>query len=261
MIIVNCIVEENSPTQASIDTCANVNCISQKHIGELGITYHNENNSIKTPDTTYSTIGKVNLHIGFNDGEKHKSTPSEFIVVGPDWPGPDLILGGSWFRENGATLDICNSKLLLDDNFAIPFEKVDYISTLSDSQIRTMTDFPSPTYSPECITSLIFSDRKYLPERDLKNARNINNIWEREVNLEWSKRMNFLFGRIVQGNYTVKEYYSKLKECNLSKDYPEWLLKNLFFRELSPEDILKVRLDGLQALALDDIVERLSPEQ
>ncbi|GET60175.1 hypothetical protein GLOIN_2v1778881 [Rhizophagus irregularis DAOM 181602=DAOM 197198] len=101
---------------------------------------------------------------------------------------------------------------------------------------------------------------EYLPERDLKNARNINNIWEREVNLEWSKRMNFLFGRIVQGNYTVKEYYSKLKECNLSKDYPEWLFKNLFFRELSPEDILKVRLDGLQALALDDIVERLSPE-
>ncbi|RGB22272.1 hypothetical protein C1646_776375 [Rhizophagus diaphanus] len=67
--------------------------------------------------------------------------------------------------------------------------------------------------------------------------------------------------KIVQGNYTVKEYYSKLKECNLSKDYPEWLLKKLFFRGLSPEDILKVRLDGLQAFALDDIVERLSPEQ
>jgi uncharacterized membrane protein YjjP (DUF1212 family) len=110
---------------------------------------------------------------------------------------------------------------------------------------------------PELIPSI----SKYLPERDLKNARSINNIWEREVNLEWSKRMNFLFGRIVQGNYTVKEYYSKLKECNLSKDYPEWLLKNLFFRGLSAEDILKVRLDGLQALALDDIVERLSPEQ
>ncbi|CAG8522557.1 10922_t:CDS:2 [Ambispora gerdemannii] len=56
----------------------------------------------------------------------------------------------------------------------------------------------------------------------------------------------------------IEEYYSKLKECNLSKDYPEWLLKNLFFRGLSPEDILKVRLDGLQALALDDIVERLN---
>ncbi|PKC54721.1 hypothetical protein RhiirA1_476785 [Rhizophagus irregularis] len=110
---------------------------------------------------------------------------------------------------------------------------------------------------PEIISFIL----KYLPEQELKNSRSINNIWEREVNLEWSKRMNFLFGRIVQGNYTVKEYYSKLKECNLSKDYPEWLLKNLFFRELSPEDILKVRLDGLQALALDDIVERLSPEQ
>jgi hypothetical protein len=123
MVFVNCVIEENSPIQASIDTCADVNCISQKNISELGITYHSENNSIETPDAIYSTIGKVNLHIGFNDGEKHKSTPGEFIVVGPDWPGPELILGGPWFRENGATLDICNSKLLLDNNFAIPIKK------------------------------------------------------------------------------------------------------------------------------------------
>jgi len=128
MVFVDCVVEENIPIEATIDTSADVNCISQKHIGELGITYHNENNSIKTLDTTYSTIGKVNLHIGFNDSEKHKSTPSEFIVVGPDWPDyfPDLVLGGPWFRENGATLDICNSKLLLDDNFTIPFKEVKY---------------------------------------------------------------------------------------------------------------------------------------
>ena len=66
---------------------------------------------------------------------------------------------------------------------------------------------------------------KYLPQQELKHSRSINNIWEREANLEWRKRMEFLFGRIVQGNYTVKEYYSKLKECNLSKDYSEWLLK------------------------------------
>ncbi|CAB4427747.1 unnamed protein product [Rhizophagus irregularis] len=110
---------------------------------------------------------------------------------------------------------------------------------------------------PELIPSI----SKYLPERDLKNARNINNIWEREVNLEWSKRMNFLFGRIVQGNYTVKEYYSKLKECNLSKDYPEWLLKNLFLKGLSPENTFKVLLGELEVLVLDEIVERLSPEQ
>src|ERR1044072_414979 len=103
---------------------------------------------------------------------------------------------------------------------------------------------------PELIPSI----SKYLPERDLKNARSINNIWEREVNLEWSKRMNFLFGRIVQGNYTVKEYYSKLKECNLSKDYLEWLLKNLFLRGLLPENTFKVLLDGLEVLSLDEIV-------
>jgi hypothetical protein len=97
MVFVNCVVEENIPIEASINTSADVNCISQKHIGELGIAYHDENNSIKTPDATYSTIGKVDLHIGFNDGKEHKSTPGEFKVVGPDWPGPDLILGGPWF--------------------------------------------------------------------------------------------------------------------------------------------------------------------
>ena len=125
-MIMNCIVKGNIPVEASIDTSTDVNCISQKHIGELGITYHNESNSIETPDASYSTLGKVNLHIGFDDGEKHKNTPVEFIVLGPDWPDyyPDLVLGMPWFQENGATLDICNSKLLLDDNFAIPIKEV-----------------------------------------------------------------------------------------------------------------------------------------
>ena len=124
MIVVNYAVEKNIPIEASIDTCTDVNCISQKHIGELGITYPSESNSIVTPDASYSTLGNVNLHIGFNDSEKHKNISGEFVVLGPDWPGPDLILGMPWFRENGATLDICNSKLLLDDNFAIPFKEV-----------------------------------------------------------------------------------------------------------------------------------------
>ncbi|GES98531.1 hypothetical protein GLOIN_2v1882275 [Rhizophagus clarus] len=62
-------------------------------------------------------------------------------------------------------------------------------------------------------------------------------------------------------NIPSLEYYSKLKECNLSKDYPKWFFKNLFFKGLLPEDILKVCLYGLEALALDDIVEKLSPEQ
>jgi len=96
------------------------------NISELGITYYSESNRIVTPDTSYSTLGKVNLHIGFNDGKKHKSTPSEFIVVGPDWPDyfPDLVLKMLWFQENGVTLNICNSKILLDDNFAILIKEV-----------------------------------------------------------------------------------------------------------------------------------------
>ena len=96
MVFINCVVKEKISIEASIDTFTDVNCISQKYIGELGITYHSKSNKIVTPDTSYSTLGKVNLHISFNNGEKHKSTPSEFIVIRSDWPDyfPDLILGG-----------------------------------------------------------------------------------------------------------------------------------------------------------------------
>ena len=95
MMIVNCAVEENKPIRGVLDTDANMNGISYKYIFELGITYHSENNSIKTPDASYFTLGNINLHIGFNDGKKHKSISGEFIVLGPDWPDyfPDLILG------------------------------------------------------------------------------------------------------------------------------------------------------------------------
>ncbi len=126
MIVVNCAIEKNIPIKTAIDSGADINCISQKHIDELGITYHDKSNSIETSDASYSALEKVDLHISFNDGEKHKSTPGEFIVVGSDRPGPDLILGGSWFRESDATLNICDSKLLLDNNFMIPFKEVKY---------------------------------------------------------------------------------------------------------------------------------------
>jgi hypothetical protein len=106
---------------------------------------------------------------------------------------------------------------------------------------------------PELIPFIL----KYLSEQDLVNSCSINDIWKNETKLEWSKRIKFLLGLIVQGNYTVKEYYSKLKECNLSKEYPEELLKDLFLRGLSPENMFKVRMDGLLVLALDEIVERL----
>jgi hypothetical protein len=86
---------------------------------------------------------------------------------------------------------------------------------------------------------------KYLLERDLKNSCSINNIWKRKANLEWFKRLKFQMWGLFQGNYMVKEFYSKLKECNLSKDYPEWLLKNLFLRGLSPENTFKALMDGL----------------
>jgi hypothetical protein len=75
------------------------------------------------------------------------------------------------------------------------------------------------------------------------------------------QKNGFLFRNIVQGNYTIKKFYSKLKECNLSKDFPEELLKWLFFRGLSPENMFKVRMDGLLVLALDEIVKRSDNHQ
>src|SRR6266542_3902225 len=93
MIVVNCAVEKNIPIKAVIDLGTNMNGISHKYISELGITYHSENNSIKTSDVSYSTLGNINLHIGFNNGKKHKSISGEFIILGSDWPGLDLILG------------------------------------------------------------------------------------------------------------------------------------------------------------------------
>ncbi len=84
MMFVNCVVEENIPIEVLIDSGANMNSISHKYISELGITYHSENNSIETPDISYSILGNVNLHIGFNDGKKHKSISDKFIVFGSD---------------------------------------------------------------------------------------------------------------------------------------------------------------------------------
>jgi hypothetical protein len=126
MVFVNCVVKENIPIKASVDTSANVNCISHKHISESGIMYHSENNNIKTPITSYSMLEKINLHISFDDNEKRKSIPGEFIVLGPDWPDyyPDLTLGLPWLKENGAKFDMINSLLTIGDNFAIPFEDV-----------------------------------------------------------------------------------------------------------------------------------------
>src|SRR2546423_15501550 len=113
MMIVNCTVEENKPIRGVLDTGADMNGISHKYISELGITYHSGSNSIETPDASYSTLGNVNLHIGFNDDKKHKSQSGEFIVLGPDWPDhcPDLVLGNPWLQKNNATIDMCNSLL------------------------------------------------------------------------------------------------------------------------------------------------------
>ena len=113
---------------------------------------------------------------------------------------------------------------------------------------------------PELISFIL----KDLSNQDLKNFRSINDIWEKEVSLELPKRKtlwDFKVGKLVQGNDTVKDFYSKLKECNKSVGYHEERLKWLFFRGLSTENMFKVDMDWLEELALDEIVESLSPEQ
>src|SRR5205085_11880869 len=113
---------------------------------------------------------------------------------------------------------------------------------------------------PELIPFIV----KDLSNQDLKKCHSINDIWQSEANLEWSKRktlFDFRTMSLVQGENTVKDFYSKLEECNKSFGYSEKFLKCALLKGLSPENKIKVLMDGLQALALDEILESLSPEQ
>jgi hypothetical protein len=106
-----------------IDIGANVNLISEKIVK---IAYAKDNSIPRINGflgESYSILGRVNLHVILNDGKKHKCIPTKFIVVGSDWPDqfPEILLGSPWMRENNVTLDICNSKLLLANNFAFPY--------------------------------------------------------------------------------------------------------------------------------------------
>jgi hypothetical protein len=106
-----------------IDIGANVNLISEKIVK---IAYAKDNSIPRVNGflgESYSILGRVNLRVILNDGKKHKRIPTKFIVVGSDWPDrfPEILLGSPWMRENNVTLDICNSKLLLANNFAFPY--------------------------------------------------------------------------------------------------------------------------------------------
>ena len=77
-------------------------------------------------------------------------------------------------------------------------------------------------------------------------------IWAKEVDLEWPKRktlFDFRTMSLVQGENTVKDFYSKLKECNKSFGHSEEFLKYALLKGLSHENKIKVLMDGLQALA------------
>src|SRR6266498_2319823 len=118
------------------------------------------------------------------------------------------------------------------------------------------TDNLLDLFPPELIPFIL----KDLSNQDLKNFRSINDIWAKEVDLEWSKRktlFDFCTMSLVQGKNTVKDFYSKLEECNKSFGYSKKFLKCIFLKGLLPENKIKVLMNGLQALALDEILERL----
>ena len=111
-------------------------------------------------------------------------------------------------------------------------------------------------FLPELILFIL----KDLSNQDLKNFRSINDIWQSKANLEWSKRktlFDFRTMSLVQGENTVKDFYLKLKECNKSFGYSKKFLKCALLKGLSSENKIKVLMDGLQALALDEILKRL----
>ena len=72
-MFVNCVIKENIPIEALIDICADVNCISHKYISELEIMYYGKSNSITILNASYFILRSIDLHIGFNNNEKHKN--------------------------------------------------------------------------------------------------------------------------------------------------------------------------------------------
>src|SRR4051812_36497142 len=89
------------------------------------------------------------------------------------------------------------------------------------------------------LPELILFILRNLGIQDLKNCRSINDIWKREISSELTKRiilMHFQVGNLVQGKYKAKEFFSKLKKCNMSISYSEEHLKWLFLKGLSFEN-------------------------
>nr|CAG8638821.1 7158_t:CDS:2 [Entrophospora candida] len=120
MLFVNCPVKEKSPIETLIDTGANTDLITQKFINKLGLVHYvNESNcpELQTPDGSFSVLGKVELQTSFSrasstnvDGKHISTDPVEFLVVGPDWHGPDLMLGKPWLQKMAQRL-ICMSQI------------------------------------------------------------------------------------------------------------------------------------------------------
>ena len=112
-------------------------------------------------------------------------------------------------------------------------------------------------------SELILFIIKNLSNQDLKKFRSIIDIWAKEMDLERTKRktlFDFSTMSLVQDENTVKDFYSKLKECNKSFGYSKEFFKCVLLKGLSLKNVIKVCMDSLYELALDEIVERLSSE-
>ncbi|RIA93023.1 hypothetical protein C1645_819958 [Glomus cerebriforme] len=98
-------------------------------------------------------------------------------------------------------------------------------------------------------------------EKDVKSLEtkleDLDECVNRETLVDLIQEIVFLLiGK--KGENTVKDFYSKLEECNKSFGHSEEFLKCILLKGLLPENKIKVLMDGLQALALDEILERSS---
>src|SRR5687768_10523041 len=62
IILVNCAVEENNPTQTVLDISANTNYDSKKKVNGMKMTYEKDDSNSKV-NRSYFTLKKVNLCI------------------------------------------------------------------------------------------------------------------------------------------------------------------------------------------------------
>ncbi|GES77607.1 hypothetical protein GLOIN_2v1829228 [Rhizophagus clarus] len=230
MILVNCAIKENSPTWAVLDIGSDVNCISQKHIGELGITYHSESNRIETPDASYSTLGRLiyisALMIRDTINWVDRSSPPSSPVLEPKKDKVPAPTQGDSSTE-------------------------EYIKMIKLYASATGSDLRSGELKKAFFNGLSLDNKK--------RAIRFRTNEPLDKLVEFLVRMTPPTGTsmgLEQGNDSVEDFYKKLRENTKLSRWGERECKYQFIHGLSSANQLEARLCGLY-LPLDELVDRL----